>query len=152
MDREPKRDHVIREPLTKALSSAALGDIDDIVEVVLRTLSQQRLIDYAPAGDLQLLTTYGRTLVAIMEDPSITLRALAVYLGISESSTQKTVKALMDKGLVAKTKVDRASNFEVCKEMAFSHPDITRFFDAIAQQVRNARETATDIQADEAPF
>lgn len=155
MSREPKRDHVMREVLTNALSDADPENLSDIVEVVLRTLSQQKMIAYAPAGEISLLTTHGRALVAIIEDPGITLRALAVYLGISESNAQKSVKALLDMGLIAKTKVKTSVNYVFVQKTGFEHPDISRFFDGIAGEVRKLSAKVIDIQpfeVDEAPF
>lgn len=155
MERQPKRDHVMREILTSALEGSDAHDIDNIVEVVLRTLSQQKMISYAPAGDISLLTTHGRALVAIMEDPGITLRALAVYLGVSESNAQKSVKTLLDMGLIAKTKVKTSINYVFVPKIGFKHPDITRLFDGIANEVKKLKKIDDDIQGsevDDAPF
>lgn len=155
MDRQPKRDHVMREILTAALEGSDSTDINGIVETVLRTLSQQKMISYAPTGELSLLTTHGRTLVAIMEDPGITLRALAVYLGVSESNAQKSVKALLDMGLIAKTKVKTSVNYVFVPKIGFKHPDISRLFDGIVNELVKAGKVVGDIhdeQVDDRPF
>lgn len=155
MPREPKRDHVMREILTTALSESEATELDDIIEVVLRTLTQQKMISYAPAGEISLLTTHGRALVAIMEDPGITLRALAVYLGISESNAQKSVKALLDMGLIAKTKVKTSVNYVFVPKIGFKHPDISRLFDGVVSEIRKSTESRRDIRpitVDETPF
>ena len=141
-----KRDHVLRQPLEQALLGVAGIDISEVVDVVLRTLDQQRLISFAPAGDLQLLTTHGRTLVAILEDPGITQRALSVYLGISESNVQKSVKALLDRGLITKTKVNNSSVYEFSPSAGLYHSDIVRLFDAIVNEVKKTLPDQPDIQ------
>lgn len=142
-----KRDHVLRQPLEQALSGLTGVDISAVVDVVLRTLDQQRLISFAPAGDLQLLTTHGRTLVAILEDPGITQRALSVYLGISESNVQKSVKALLERGLITKTKVNNSSVYQFEPAAGLYHSDIARLFDAIVNEVKKTLPGDADIQA-----
>ena len=140
MGREPKRDHVMREVLTNALSNADPENLSDIVEVVLRTLSQQKMIAYAPAGELSLLTTHGRALVAIIEDSGITLRALAVYLGISESNAQKSVKALLDMGLIAKTKVSSRNIYKIDEKAFLNQGDIRHIWAAINKLSKESGE------------
>ena len=130
----------MREILTSALEESAPADINAIVEIVLRTLSQQKMISYAPTGELSLLTTHGRTLVAIMEDPGITLRALAVYLGVSESNAQKSVKALLDMGLIAKTKVKGRNVHKIIPKTLLNHSDINHVTSAVRAAERQEKE------------
>jgi predicted transcriptional regulator len=144
-----RRDHVLRGPLENALKGFDHVDVSAVVDVVLRTLDQQKLISFAPAGDLPLLSTHGRALIAILEDPGITLRALAIYLGISESNAQKSVKALLERGLIAKTKVKNSTHYEFVPAEGFYHADITRLFDAILKLVKTAQSEAPDIQPSE---
>lgn len=146
MSGNTKRDHVLRQPLEKALEGFKGLDVSSVVDVVLRTLDQQKLISFAPAGDLALLSTHGRTLIAILEDPGITQRALSVYLGISESNVQKSIKALVDRGLIAKTKVKNSSHYEFVPAEGLLHADITRLFDALLTLVKKAQEPEPDIQ------
>lgn len=147
MQRSTRRDHTLREILSASIGDLPLLDVDTIVETVLRTLDQQRMISYAPAGDLPLLTTHGRALVAIMEDPGITMRALAVYLGVSESNAQKSVKALLDKGIIAKTKVNNSLTYKIEPNPGLIHPDISRLFDAIVKTVLEGDARQVDIQS-----
>lgn len=131
----------LRTALEQSLSETGIADVADVIDVVLRTLDQQKVISYAKKGDLQLLTTHGRTLVAILENPGITQRALSVYLGISESNVQKSIKALEHRGLIAMTKVKNSRTYEFVPKTAFQHPDITRFFDAIISMLRDSEKT-----------
>lgn len=155
---ESKRSHslkgILEEAIAGRLDTDVSSDIREIVQVVLRTLDQQRLISYAPAGDLALLTTHGRTLVAVAENKNATQRSLAVYLGISETNLQKSLKLLCDKGFVVKTKVDNSYRYEIDPKSVFTHSDISRFFDAIAQSVASTfvdASVASD-QCDDPPF
>lgn len=150
-----KRDHVLRRSLEDALEKMRDGvQVADIVTDMLRTLDQERMIHYAPAGTLNLLSTHGRVLVAIMEDPRITQRALSVYLGVSESNIQKSIKALSDKGIITKTKVNSYNTYQLNLDEGLKHPDISRFYDAINAEIMRKSEKikpSTDSD-DDLPF
>lgn len=148
-----KRDHVLRRSLEEALEKMGNGlDVSDAVTELLKTLDQQRMIHYAPAGTLGLLSTHGRVLVAIMEDPNITQRALSIYLGVSESNIQKSIKALSDADIITKTKVNGYNTYRLNLIDGLKHPDISRFYDAInaelirkAESQRKASDSAEDL-------
>jgi DNA-binding MarR family transcriptional regulator len=114
----------------------------------LRTLDQQKMISYSSPDEISILSPAGRVLVAIMEDPSITQRALSVYLGVTESNVQKAIRILVNSGLVKKTKV-RGRNIYSVSEKALSHSDICRFFDGI-QKTRNIINQ--DVEPESSPF
>lgn len=131
-----KRDHVLRRSLEEALEKMRNGaEVSDAVTDLLKTLDQERMIHYAPAGTLSLLSTHGRVLVAIMEDPEITQRALSIYLGVSESNIQKSIKALSDAGIISKTKVNSYNTYQLNLKDGLKHPDISRFYDAINAEI-----------------
>ena len=146
-----KRDHVLRRSLEEALEKMRNGtEVADAVTDLLKTLDQQRMISYAPAGTLNLLSTHGRVLVAIMEDPNITQRALSVYLGVSESNIQKSIKALSDAGIISKTKVNGYNTYQLNLTDGLKHPDISRFYDAINSEIaRKAQELQPSSDSDE---
>lgn len=146
---ETKRDHVLRRPLEQALASLSdNASLDDMVTEVLRTLDQQRMIHYAPSGSLGLLSTHGRVLVAVMEDPDITQRALSVYLGVSESNVQKSLKLLVEADVVTKTKTDGANTYQLNLTEGMKHPDIARFYDAInSELIRRSELSAAEEEA-----
>jgi predicted transcriptional regulator len=112
---------------------AAGANNDELLEGIMRTLDQQKMISYCSKDELSILSPAGRVLVAIMEDSSITQRALAVYLGVTESNIQKSIKALIDAGLVTKQKEKGRNTYRVNKERAYRHPDVSRFYDGIHQ-------------------
>jgi DNA-binding MarR family transcriptional regulator len=110
----------IREAL-----QAVVGDgQEDLISSILQTLDKQKLFRYHNENTVSLLSTPGRVLIALIEDNSITQRALSNYLNISETMIDKTIKSLIDKGLVTKTKVNRKNVYKVSVENVISHPDI----------------------------
>jgi len=111
---------------------AVVGDgQEDLISSILQTLDKQKLFRYHNENTVSLLSTPGRVLVALIEDNSITQRALSNYLNISETMIDKTIKSLIDKGLVTKTKVNRKNVYRISVENVISHPDIQHLFGAI---------------------
>lgn len=129
-------------PIAKSLRSAISGIVDDakevdvLLDVVLRTLDQQRLIHYARKNQVQLLNAHGRVLIAILEDPGMTQRALAVYLSTSESNINNSVKLLLKNNIITKTKVGNKNTYHFNLENGLQHPDISRFLDALIPIVK----------------
>ena len=83
-------------------------------------------IYYSEEGEVSLLSTSGKILFTLILDPFMTQRAIAVYLGISETMVEKTVKTLVDKGLVTKTKVNRKNVYRFNKDLLLKNADIQR--------------------------
>lgn len=96
----------------------------EMVDKVLQTLDKQKVFRYHNDDDINLVSTNGRVLIALLEDSTMTQRALSVYLGLSETMIDKTIKTLMNKGLVTKTKVQRQNTYKVNIEKLKIHPDI----------------------------
>jgi DNA-binding Lrp family transcriptional regulator len=61
-----------------------------------------------------------------MLEPTITQRALAVYLGISETMVEKTMKTLAEQGVITKTKVNRKNVYTFDINLIAKNPDIQR--------------------------
>lgn len=141
------------------ISSAGEGDLSAILESVMSTLDKQKLLRYHNDGELALLSTPGRVLVALCEDQTMTQRALAVYLDLSETMIDKTVKSLITRGLVTKTKVNRQNHYKINFEELKNHPDIRHFVDGVLGRVAKSsdsqknerRNTATEV-VEESPF
>lgn len=132
----------LRNALTVAMDNNKEVNVDDLLDVVLRTLDQQRLIHYARKNQVQLLNVHGRVLVAILEDPGITQRALAVYLSTSESNINSSVKLLLKNNIITKTKVGNKNTYHFNLEKGLEHPDISRFLDAFIPLVKEYLKTA----------
>ena len=142
------REHVLRQPLNDVIARgvATGASNEEILEGIMRTLDQQKMIAYCSKEELSVLNPAGRVLVSIMEDPSITQRALAVYLGVTESSIQKSIKQLIDAGLLIKRKIKGRNKYIVNREKVSSHPDVSRFYDGIKKM------TLIQESEDESPF
>lgn len=126
-------EHVLKAPLGIAISQAVKtgASPSEILESVMKTLDQQKMISYSSKDDMPLLSPSGRVLVAIMEDPTITQRALSIYLGVTESNVQKSIKSLTDAGIITKTKINSRNVYKINREVVQKHPDITRLYDVI---------------------
>jgi len=82
------------------------GDAD-VAQEILKTLGRSKVIRYEEETTINLLNAPGRVLSVILEDSSFTVRALAVYLGVTEQAITKSLKMLVDAKLVTRTKVNR---------------------------------------------
>ena len=134
------------EKIKKALELAIKEDPSggpDALERILLTLDQQKIVRYYSDGDINLLSTSGRVLVSLIEDPTMTIRAIATYLGLSETMVDKTVKSLMQSGLITKTKVNRQNVYKLNKKVINKQLDIRQFLRAIEQL--NKEKTEEEI-------
>jgi len=84
-----------------------------------------------PSGQLSILTAPARMLVTLIQEPTMTQRALSIYLGISEAAVQKTIKSLASAGLVAKTKIKGRNHYTVNISEFLELPDIVMLSRAI---------------------
>jgi predicted HTH transcriptional regulator len=121
---------------TEKLKSAlrdSLGDnaSEELILDILKTLDKQKVFRYHNKDVVSLLSTPGRVLCAVIEDNTMTLRALAVYLNMSETMIDKTIKALINSGLITKTKVNRQNVYTVHNLLVLKHPDIQHLLGAI---------------------
>jgi len=77
----------------------------------------------------------------------MTQRALSVYLDLSETMIDKTVKSLISKGLITKTKLNRQNIYKVNIELLKNHPDIQHFSEVIStifKQEKNATKVVEE--------
>lgn len=103
-----------------------LGDKKELIEQILLSMDEHRIIQYSSPDEISIISTPGRVIFAIILDPTMTQRAIAVYLGISETMVEKTVKTLTDKGLITKTKVNRKNVYQFNKNLLLKNADIQR--------------------------
>jgi uncharacterized membrane protein len=122
----------VKRALEEALSSSESKDSDFLVNAVLKTLEKQKVFRYHNENAISLISTSGRVLVALMEDPTMTQRALSVYLDLSETMIDKTVKLLIQNNLITKTKTQRQNIYVVNIEEVKKHPDIQHLKEAIS--------------------
>jgi len=118
----------IREALAEAIGN---DPNSPAVEELMRALDRKKLFRYHNDEGVNLLSTAGRVLMAIMQDPTMTQRAISVYLGCSETLVDKTVKTLVESGLITKTKVQRRNVYRINPILIDGHSDIQHLRDAI---------------------
>lgn len=103
-----------------------LSNDEKLIQKVIAALDSHRIVSYSLPNELNLFSTSGRILFTIMAEPTITQRALAVYLGISETMVEKTMKTLTEQGLITKTKVNRKNVYTFDTNLIGKNPDIQR--------------------------
>lgn len=127
---------ILRSQLVGALEPLTAGSTERVVDVVLRTLEQQRVVSFSKVGDVRLLSSTGRVFVAVLENPDMTQRAIGKYLGMQETHVHKALKQLEKAGLLATTNLGRKKLHEFAGPEVLRHPDISRFFDVITNIVK----------------
>ncbi len=137
----------IKKVLEEALLSA--GSDHDAVEKVLVALDEKKIFRYHKGVDISLLSTAGRVLVSLADDPTMTVRALSVYLDLSETMIDKTLKQLISTGLITKTKVNRQNVYRLNNPLIVEQPDIQQFLKAISKVTSDKEEQEN---SDEFPF
>lgn len=139
---------ILRTQLAHAITEVRDEDPQRIVDVVLRTLEQQRVIAYGTSSDIRLLSNIGRVFVAVLENPDMTQRALAAYLSMGEPALCTALQNLEHAGLLVTTKSGRVKTSKIANLDVLRHPDITRFFDVIARLVRENLDAQIDANYD----
>jgi predicted HTH transcriptional regulator len=127
------QNHPIAEVLTTTLIEAleSEADLQQTVDLLLKTLDREKLLYYSDPGRLPILNNHGRVLVAILEDPGVTQRALSVYLRVSESNVQGSLKKLLKDGIIVKQKVGNRNTYSFDYQSGFSHPDVRRILECL---------------------
>lgn len=143
----------VKKAIQAALGVNQSDSDEDAVEAVMRALDKQKVFRYHNDDVISLLSTAGRVLVVLSEDPKLTQRAISVYLDLSETMIDKTVKSLIASGLITKTKVNRQNIYKVNEEEVLKHPDIRKFFDAISVLRKpKKKEALAPEQKEDEPF
>ena len=123
------------------------------VEDLMRVLDRTKLFRYHNDESVSLMSTAGKVLAAIIEDPTLTQRAISVYLGCSETLVDKTVKNLVEAGLITKTKVNRKNVYRIDLNNIQNHSDIQHLTGVLELLDKMAgSSTTTSKRANEDPF
>jgi predicted transcriptional regulator len=130
----------VKKALEKVVASSSNEDTGALVESILRTLDKQKVFRYHNESVINLVSTPGRVLIALMEDPTMTQRSLSVYLDLSETMIDKTIKQLIQNQLITKTKTQRQNIYKVNVEKVKNHPDIQHLKEAISGLFRVGEE------------
>lgn len=138
------------EDIKKALAEVMPldgGDSEVALERILQTLDKKKVLRYHRDDEISLLSTSGRVLVAIIEDPTMTVSAISVYLDLSETMIDKTVKQLIASGLVSKRKVNRQNLYDVNIGAVLSQPDIAHI-SAVIEMLAGAKQPTDKKQTE----
>lgn len=125
------------------------GEGNATVEKVLQALDEKKIFRYSKGGDINLLSTAGRVLVSLADDPTMTIRSISVYLDLSETMIDKTVKQLIAAGLITKTKVNRQNVYKLNNSFILEQPDIQQLLRAIG---KISNEEVVDEVVEDEPF
>ena len=68
------------------------------------------------------LTNHAHVLLTIARDPQVTIRKVAVGVGITERATQKIIADLVAAGYLTKTRSGRRNSYIVAPGRPFRHP------------------------------
>lgn len=120
------------------------------IEKIKKSLDENRIISYSEPNELNFFSTSGRVLYTIMLEPTITQRALSVYLGISETMVEKTIKTLTEQGLITKTKFNRKNVYSFDLDLMAKNPDIQRL-PVVLEKILTLWKMSHKVD-DESPF
>lgn len=135
----------IKKALEDALSKGEESDV--AIEKVMQALDTKKILRYHQEHEVSLLSTSGRVLISIMQDQEMTIRAISVYLDLSETMIDKTLKSLINAGLITKTKVNRQNVYRCNKKLITNQPDIRNLLSAITEM--NKDSTRLEVAEDE---
>lgn len=119
----------IKKAIEKAITSE--GGTSDAVQKIMEALDDKKILRYHRDTDVNLLSTNGRVLISLIQDPTMTVRAVSVYLDLSETMIDKTVKSLISSGLLTKTKVNRQNVYRLNNKLIKEQPDIQHVLRAV---------------------
>jgi len=68
------------------------------------------------------LTNHTHVLVCLVRDPDLTVRTLALRVGITERSVQRILHDLEESGIVRRTREGRCNHYEVEPSIRLRHP------------------------------
>lgn len=119
---------------------------EELARRIIHTVANTSGISYKPSNEISLLSAPAKILVTIIREPRITIRALAIYIGLSEAAVVKSLNLLLNNNLITKTKVKGKNNYSVVKESFEKHSDITHLLNA-ADIVSDMRQLKSDEEA-----
>lgn len=79
------------------------------------------MVDYESERSWTLLTSHGRVLLLIANQPDLRLRDLADLSGITERSAQSIVSDLERAGYIVKERVGRRNSYSINRDQPFRH-------------------------------
>ena len=68
------------------------------------------------------LTNHSHVLLCISEDPDMTVRDIALRVGITERAVMRIIGELDDGGVLERTREGRRNHYEINEELHLRHP------------------------------
>lgn len=68
------------------------------------------------------LTNHAHVLIMLFANPDLSLREVALIVGITERAVQRIVADLEEDGFLKREKIGRRNHYEVVKSKALRHP------------------------------
>lgn len=68
------------------------------------------------------LTNHSHVLLCISEDPDMTVRDIALRVGITERAVMRIIGELDDGGVIDRTREGRRNHYEIDEELHLRHP------------------------------
>ena len=74
------------------------------------------------ASSWSFLTNHSHVLLCISEDPDITVRDLALQVGITERAVMRIIGELDDGGVLNRTREGRRNHYTINSDLSLRHP------------------------------
>lgn len=100
---------------------------EDVAKEILKALERNKIIQYEENPSINLLGAQGRILAVIIENNTLTSRRLATYLGITEPAVAKSLKILVEAGLIKKQKINQRYVYLPIVNNILGHRDVVPF-------------------------
>lgn len=78
--------------------------------------------ELAPAKAWTFLTNHAHVLIVLYTEPDLSLREVALRVGITERAVQRIVQDLEDQSYLSHEKVGRKNRYSVTTSLALRHP------------------------------
>jgi len=79
-------------------------------------------VDQAISTSWHFLTNHSHVLLCISEDPDITVRDVALQVGITERAVMRIIGELDDGGVLDRTREGRRNHYEINEDLHLRHP------------------------------
>lgn len=114
----------VRDVLLDVVASAG-DDPEATVDAILAAIGAFPGLRYDGAdGSPALATAHGRVAMTVASDPTMTRRAISVYLDVSEAKVGKVISDLVAVGYLSKRKVGRRVEYRVETAAILGNPDV----------------------------
>ena len=134
-----KKSEDIKKAIAEVIAEGGHSE-DAALEKILKTLDRKKVLRYHRSDEVSLISTPGRVLIALIEDPTMTIRAISVYLDLSETMIDKTIKQLISGGLILKSKTNRKNLYKVNISSVLNQPDIQHMMEIIQIMVSEPQQ------------